>query len=116
MYYKNAETYLNEEFRKPIKCYLRGVDKKTVKKVMGVVDYLCDKYREVNGTALWYEEMADCNTSDSRSYKSFLRSYMNFMRKRGYLNPVDYDKLESPYTEEELAFLLDDDDFEGEDE
>ena len=34
MHYKNAETYLNEEFRKPIKCYLRGVDKKTVKKVM----------------------------------------------------------------------------------
>ena len=110
MYYKNAETYLNEEFRKPIKCYLRGVDKKTVRKVMNVVDYLCDKYREVNGIGLWYESEVEFKPSDFRNYK-------RFMREHGYLRPVDYDKLESPFTKEELMYLFDDeDDFEGEDE
>lgn len=99
MYYKNVETYLNEEVRRPIKYYLRGVDKKTAGKIMDVVDYLCDKYREANGTGLWYEKKAKFEPGD-------LRNYIRFMTKHGYLKPVDYDKLESPFTEEEMIFLF----------
>ncbi len=45
MTYESVEEYLNEEFHKPIKHYLKDTPKKTQEKVMQVVDYLCDKYR-----------------------------------------------------------------------
>ena len=49
MYYSDVQTHLNEEFRKPIKHYLKGVSQKKQKQVMEVVDYLCDKYRFSEG-------------------------------------------------------------------
>ena len=55
MYYENVQTYLNEEFRKPIKCYLKDMPSDVKKNIMHVVDYLCDQYREVNGTALCFQ-------------------------------------------------------------
>lgn len=99
MYYKNAETYLNEEVRRPIKHYLEGVDEKIVKNVMNVVDYLCDKYREANGTATFYELGTVLN---HETYKE----WQEFMLEKGYLLPMNYDELESPYTDEELEILM----------
>lgn len=99
MYYDNVEIYLNEEVRRPIKHYLEGADEKTAKKVMNVVDYLCDKYREANGTAVFYGYGTVFKHS---TYKE----WQEFMLEKGYLNPIDYDELESPYTDEELKVLM----------
>ena len=98
MLYENIQTYLNEEVRRPIKYYLRNVDEKTLKKVMSYVDYLCDKYREMNGIAKFYENKLE-------KIESF-HEMMKFQEKEGYWNPIDYDKLKSPYTDEELELML----------
>ena len=98
MLYENIQTYLNEEVRRPIKHYLRNVDEKTVKKVMSYVDYLCDKYREMNEIAKFCENKLE-------KIESF-HEYMKFEDEQGFHNHIDYDKLESPYTDEELELML----------
>lgn len=94
MIYKNAETYLNEQIRKPIKNELKGVDDKKVAKVMEIVDFLCDKYREMNATALFYDKKIDYSPE-------LFKEYQKFMKENGYYKSVDYDSLEN---EEEEFF------------
>ena len=87
MVYKNAETYLNEEFRKPILEELKGVDEEKVAKTMEIVDYLCDKYREVNGSAMFFNKKVE-NTPE------LFKEYTKFMCDNGYFRPIDYNSLE----------------------
>ena len=107
MYYSDVQTYLNEEFRKPIKHYLKGVSQKKQEQVMEVVDYLCDQYREMNGTAKFYEAKLKANTEHNAS--DSLDDFMGwrlFMNKKGYLKPIDYDTLEPIYSDEEVEDML----------
>jgi hypothetical protein len=107
MYYSDAQTYLNEEFRKPIKYYLKGVSQKKQKQVMEVVDYLCDKYREINGTANFYEAKLKASTDHnaSDSLDDFFE-WRLFMDKNGYLEPIDYDAVNPIYSDEEVENML----------
>ena len=92
MLYENVETYLNEEVRKPIKELI--ADKKTRKEVMKVVDYLCDKYREMNGLALFYERRVE-------DEKNAFKEWMEFASKNDIYRNCDYDNLPSPFDYEE---------------
>lgn len=100
-YYPNAETYLNEEIRRPIKYYLKGVDEKTVKKVMSYVDYLCDKYREMNFGAKFYEDTGLVDVT-----KISVLDYSNYIET--HVKPVDYDSLDHKWTDEEMEIMLSD--------
>lgn len=93
MFYQDCETYLNEDYRKPIKYLLRNVDKKTLNKVMELVDGLCDKYRLANGMASFYERKVDVNAC----YKEWLQ----YIDDHGLMNGEDYEAIESPFTPEE---------------
>jgi enolase len=100
MYYSDVQTYLNEEFRKPIKYYLKDTPKKTQEKVMQVVDCLCDKYRQVGGTSKYFEELMgeiDFETFDA---------WTDYMEEKGYLKPIDYDALRPIYSDEEVEDML----------
>lgn len=107
MNYETVEQYLNEEFRKPIKHYLKNTPKKTQKKVMQVVDHLCDKYRETGGTAMFYEEKLKASTdhSASESLDNFME-WRIFMDKKGYLKPIDYDALDDAISEDEMKVMM----------
>lgn len=111
MTYESVEEYLNEEFRKPIKHYLKGVSQKKQKQVMEVVDYLCDKYREAGGTAMFYEEKLKASTdhSASESLDNFME-WRIFMDKKGYLKPLNYDELEDVHSEDEMEVMLGEED------
>lgn len=91
MVYKDVETYLNEEFRKPMKHLLEGVDEEKVNEIMNVVDFMCNRYREMNSCAKFYESKLD----KTPNFKEFLE-YQNKHNKY-----VDYDKLPSPFEGEE---------------
>ena len=99
MVYKNVETYLNEEVRKPIKYYLKDVSPDKQENIMELVDYLCDRYRETNGTCLFYESKLP---HDDERFKE----WQQFMNEKGYLAPIDYDELEDVFTEEEFEARL----------
>ena len=106
MNYESVEEYLNEEFRKPIKHYLKGVSQKKQKQVMEVVDYLCDKYREANGTALFYEDQYP----QQMPYKQrMFQEWREFMHKNGYLEPVNYDELDDVISEDEMEVMMGED-------
>lgn len=101
MMYPNAETYLNEEIRRPIQYLLKDVDKKVVKEVMSYVNFLCDKYRESNLCAKFYE---DSGLIDVSKFKS--KDYLDYLDKN--LKHVNYDELEKIIPDEELAQMVDD--------
>lgn len=87
--YNNVETYLNEEVRRPIKTLLKDSDK--LNRVMEVVDYLCEKYRELNCFA---------NFCESKNKNMSFQEYMDYKQKN--MKDIDYDKLDSPCTDEEI--------------
>ena len=89
MIYANVETYLNEEVRRPIKYLLKDSDK--LDDVMEVVDYLCEKYRELNCFA---------NFCESKNKNMNFREYMNY--KFENMKLVDYDALDRVFSDEEL--------------
>lgn len=97
-HYPNVETYLNEEVRRPIKHYLNGVDEYKSKKVMEFVDYLCDKYRELNAAGKLYE---DFDMIDKSKYPTVPEIACYIAEKA---KPIDYDNLDCPYTDEELEY------------
>lgn len=101
MTYRTVEEYLNEEFRKPIKHYLKNTPKKTQEKVMEVVDYLCDKYRQAGGTAKYLEENG--TVGDYLEWQAF-------MDEKGYLRPINYDSLDDVFSEEEMETMLGEED------
>lgn len=103
MVYSSAEEYLNEQIRRPIKRYLKGVDEKTVKHVMKYVDFLCDKYREMNLCAKYYEDegLVDVKQLSAKKIAEYLGKN---------LKQVDYDSLENCLSDEELEYMLDDED------
>lgn len=92
MLYQNVETYLNEEVRKPIKALLKG-DAETRKDVMQVVDYLCDKYREMNGLALFYENHLE-------NEKGLFREWLEYATEKEIYHSCDYDSLADPFEKE----------------
>ena len=92
MLYANVETYLNEEVRKPIKELI--TDKRIRREVMKVVDYLCDKYREMNGLALFYEKRVE-------DEKNAFKEWMEYASKNDIYRNYDYDSLASPFGYEE---------------
>lgn len=94
MLYENVVIYLNEEVRKPIKSLLKHSDKKTQKEVMEIVDYLCDKYRETNGLAAFYEEQLD-------QEKEMFKKWLDYASKNGLYRQCDYDAMTSPFSWEE---------------
>lgn len=96
MTYKTIEEYLNEEFRKPIKYYLKDTPKNTQCEVMQIVDYLCDNFRRLNGTAKYAEEHCAVDFVEWEEY----------MNEKGYLEPCDYDALEDVISEEEMKVML----------
>lgn len=100
MVYKNVETYLNEEVRKPIKYYLKDVSPDKQEDIMATVDYLCNRYRETNGTCLFYESKLPPHGNE------LFKEWQQFMNEKGYLAPIDYDELEGVFTEEELEARL----------
>lgn len=95
MMYKDAKTYLNEEFRKPIKILL---EKGGTNDVMKFIDALCNKYLEVNECALMYEKLLT-----EEQLKTFRA--VDVMNELEEAKCRDFDKLDSPYTEEERATL-----------
>ena len=96
MYYENVQTYLNEEFRKPIKYYLKDMPSDVKKNIMHVVDYLCDQYREVNGTALFFEKKSTHTVEEFKEWR-------NFMVGKGHSLPCDYDSLDDVFSESEVC-------------
>lgn len=104
MTYETVEEYLNEEFRKPIKYYLKDTPKETQKNVMQVVDYLCDKYRQSSGTSKYFEELIgeiDFEVFDA---------WQDYMEEKGYLKSCNYDELEDITFQEEMKIMLGEED------
>ena len=81
MIYKNEIDYLNEEIRKPIRKLLKGY--MVENEVMEIVDYLCDKYREVEGCCKYYEK--------ELSKPINTREFIDFIENNNYGRPIDYD-------------------------
>ncbi len=101
MYYSNIETYLNEEVRKPIKHYLEDVPQSKQENIMRIVDYLCDRLRQSNGTCLFYEEKF--LEGDNQI---IFKEWQQYMEEKGYTKPIDYDQLTDIYTNEEIEDML----------
>ena len=78
--YPNSAVWLNEEIRKPIKKLLKG--HRTEKRVMEYVDYLCEKYREMECYLKFCEE---------QDFKFKPREFMDYMEEN--YEPVDYEFL-----------------------
>lgn len=93
MWYPSIEKYLNEEFRIPIK---EAMEEGNFKEAMEFVDYLCDKYREMNFSIKYYE---DKNMIDESKFK--IRDFMAYIAKKA--PPVDYDKLDSNIESSEVS-------------
>lgn len=79
--YPNSAVWLNEEIRKPIKKLLKG--HRTEKRVMEYVDYLCEKYREMECYLKYCEE---------QDFKFKPREFTEYMLEN--YEPVDYDLLD----------------------
>ena len=86
-YYKDAQTWLNEEIRKPMKLILKYGSERDA---MELLDFLCDMYIELQERADMYEEKlggGHCGVNEDAH--------------RGIPAHHDYDALPSPYTPEE---------------
>lgn len=98
MYYENVETYLNEEYIKPIMFFAENGQ------LNQLYDWTCalaQKYIEMNAYALAYEKIL--------KDKNINIDFPEFMKVKNQLTKpsVDFSKLESPFTNEEQQSQLD---------
>ncbi len=106
MNYRTVEEYLNEEVRRPIKYFLKDAPEETKSKVMSVVDWFCDRYREAAGTNKFYER----NKTETSPVE--FHEWGRYMNEQGYLKPLDYDAIPFVFTNEEFLEMLDEEGFE----
>lgn len=91
MQYKDAKTWLNEEYRKSIRIALEAGSKK---EVMSYVDALCNQYLEMKQCALIYERMLTKEQLGSMSA-------IDICNEINDAKCYDFDKLESPFTDKQ---------------
>ena len=98
MMYKNVETYLNEEYIKPIMFYAENGQ------LDPLYNFLCalaNKYKEQNTYMLAYEKLLE-----KHKIKYNASEFMDIVAELDKTYPVgvDFSKLESPFTDEEQVY------------
>ena len=97
MFYKNVETYVNEEYVKPIMFFINNGQ---INSAYEWLTSLANKYVEQNNYMLAYEKLLE-ERGGIPSFADFRKALQQVCGNEFGTSQIDFDTLESPFTSEE---------------